>query len=284
MSEAEHPRAWSGSIRRRPGWAGAAAAAGGASRRRRARRSPTRVRDRPDQGPGHPAGVAGRVDLPGSRRAHPGRRHRRGGPPAVPLPRGMAARPGTRRSTTACSCLGRRLAEVRDRRSSGGSRSPASAGTGCWPPGCGCSTSGCSGPAARSTPPATTTRTARSASPRCAASTCTLKRGAVLFAYPAKGGIPRTLALRDPLLHRVVNSLLRRRGGGEDLLAYRLGRGLARRAGRGPQRGGQGAGRRAVHLQGPADLERHGAGRGHAGRRGGSGRGAGKASAPASGW
>jgi DNA topoisomerase I len=51
-----------------------------------------------------------------------------------------------------------------------------------------------------------------------------LRRGAVLFSYPAKGGIPRTVALRDPLLHRVVNSLLRRRGGGEDLLAYRLGR------------------------------------------------------------
>jgi DNA topoisomerase-1 len=51
-----------------------------------------------------------------------------------------------------------------------------------------------------------------------------LKRGAVLFSYPAKGGIPRTLALRDPLLHKVVNSLLRRRGGGEDLLAYRVRR------------------------------------------------------------
>jgi DNA topoisomerase IB len=37
--------------------------------------------------------------------------------------------------------------------------------------------------------------------------------------------VPRTLALRDPLLHRIVNSLLRRRGGGEDLLAYRVGRG-----------------------------------------------------------
>src|SRR5690606_8753812 len=48
---------------------------------------------------------------------------------------------------------------------------------------------------------------------------------AVMFSYPAKGGIPRALALRDPLLHEVVNSLLRRRGGGEDLLAYRNGRG-----------------------------------------------------------
>jgi DNA topoisomerase IB len=52
-----------------------------------------------------------------------------------------------------------------------------------------------------------------------------LRRGAVVFSYPAKGGVPRTLVLRDPLLHRIVNSLRRRRGGGEDLLAYRVGRG-----------------------------------------------------------
>jgi DNA topoisomerase I len=51
-----------------------------------------------------------------------------------------------------------------------------------------------------------------------------LKRGAVVFSYPAKGGIPRELALRDPLLHRVVGSLLRRKGGGEELLAYKDGR------------------------------------------------------------
>jgi DNA topoisomerase I len=51
-----------------------------------------------------------------------------------------------------------------------------------------------------------------------------LRRGAVLFSYAAKGGIPRTLALRDELLHKVVNALLRRRGGGDDLLAYRIGR------------------------------------------------------------
>ena len=51
-----------------------------------------------------------------------------------------------------------------------------------------------------------------------------LKRGAVVFAYPAKGNIPRTLVLRDPLLHRVVGSLLRRKGGGEELLAYKVKR------------------------------------------------------------
>ncbi|WP_308112844.1 DNA topoisomerase IB [Pseudonocardia oceani] len=52
-----------------------------------------------------------------------------------------------------------------------------------------------------------------------------LRRGAVEVRYLAKGGIERTVALRDPLLHRFVGGLLRRRGGGEDLLAHRVGRG-----------------------------------------------------------
>ena len=52
-----------------------------------------------------------------------------------------------------------------------------------------------------------------------------LRRGAILIDYAAKGGIQRTVQLRDPAVHRVVNSLLRRRGGGEELLAYRDGRG-----------------------------------------------------------
>ncbi|MFR9801465.1 DNA topoisomerase IB [Pseudonocardia sp. RS010] len=52
----------------------------------------------------------------------------------------------------------------------------------------------------------------------------TLRRGLIHFDYPAKGGVPRRLDLRDPLLHRLVNGLLRRKGGGEDLLAYRTGR------------------------------------------------------------
>ena len=51
-----------------------------------------------------------------------------------------------------------------------------------------------------------------------------LKRGAVLFSYPAKGNVPRSVALRDPLLHRVVGSLLRRKGGGEELLVYKIKR------------------------------------------------------------
>ncbi|MGH4002252.1 MAG: DNA topoisomerase IB [Pseudonocardiaceae bacterium] len=52
-----------------------------------------------------------------------------------------------------------------------------------------------------------------------------LHRGAVLIDYIAKGGTPRTIKLRDHSLHRVVGSLLRRRGGGDELLAYRNGRG-----------------------------------------------------------
>ena len=52
-----------------------------------------------------------------------------------------------------------------------------------------------------------------------------LRRGGIELRYPAKGGIERTITLRDPALHAVVRSLLRRQGGGEDLLAYRAGHG-----------------------------------------------------------
>ena len=52
-----------------------------------------------------------------------------------------------------------------------------------------------------------------------------LHRGAVVFCYPAKGGAQRKLTLLDPALYKVVGALLRRRGGGEELLAYRVGPG-----------------------------------------------------------
>ena len=111
----------------------------------------------------------------------------------------------------------------------------------------------------------------------------TVKRGAVMFAYTAKGGIPRALALRDPLLHKMVSSLLRRRGGGDDLLAYRTGaRSGTTCAPRTSTRRSR-SWRARVHLQGPAHLERDGARRGDAGRRGGPGRGADGRSARASG-
>lgn len=52
-----------------------------------------------------------------------------------------------------------------------------------------------------------------------------LRRGAIELRYPAKGGIDHTMTLRDPALHAVVCSLLRRNGGGADLLAYRTKQG-----------------------------------------------------------
>ncbi|MGH3874813.1 MAG: DNA topoisomerase IB [Pseudonocardiaceae bacterium] len=52
-----------------------------------------------------------------------------------------------------------------------------------------------------------------------------LRRGAIELRYPAKGGIDQAITLRDPALHAVVRSLLRRNGGGDDLLAYRTKQG-----------------------------------------------------------
>lgn len=52
-----------------------------------------------------------------------------------------------------------------------------------------------------------------------------LRRGAIELRYPGKGGINQAMTLRDPPLHAALRSLLRRGGGGEDLLAYRTGQG-----------------------------------------------------------
>lgn len=54
--------------------------------------------------------------------------------------------------------------------------------------------------------------------------------GGVEFRYTAKSGVPRRVTLYDEHVHGLVTSLKRRRGGGEDLLAYRRG-------GRGGDRG-----------------------------------------------
>lgn len=54
--------------------------------------------------------------------------------------------------------------------------------------------------------------------------------GRVEFRYVAKSGVPRRITLHDEHIHGLVSSLKRRRGGGEDLLAYRRG-------GRGGDRG-----------------------------------------------
>ncbi|MGI5119616.1 DNA topoisomerase IB [Marinactinospora thermotolerans] len=49
----------------------------------------------------------------------------------------------------------------------------------------------------------------------------TCSRGRVVFDYPAKSGKQREVELREPEVCRLVRSLKRREGGGDDLLAYR---------------------------------------------------------------
>jgi DNA topoisomerase IB len=48
--------------------------------------------------------------------------------------------------------------------------------------------------------------------------------GTMVFDYPAKSGRRRIQAVADPLVIGIVGALKRRRGGGEELLAYREGR------------------------------------------------------------
>jgi DNA topoisomerase I len=52
----------------------------------------------------------------------------------------------------------------------------------------------------------------------------TLEDGMLIFDYPAKSGQRRVQAIVDPQVVDVVSALKRRRGGGEELLAYRSGR------------------------------------------------------------
>lgn len=51
-----------------------------------------------------------------------------------------------------------------------------------------------------------------------------LRDGEILFCYPAKGSITRTLVVRDPDVEAVIAPLRRRRAGSGQLLAWRSGR------------------------------------------------------------
>ena len=81
-----------------------------------------------------------------------------------------------------------------------------------------CSTAASSGSAARTT----RRRTRPTAWRRCGSGTCTLEPGNVIvFDYAAKGGKRRVQSIVDPQVYRLVAELKRRRGGGEELLAYK---------------------------------------------------------------
>jgi DNA topoisomerase I len=51
-----------------------------------------------------------------------------------------------------------------------------------------------------------------------------MRNGVLVFDYPAKSGKRRVQAVVDPVVAEVVRDLKRRRGGGEELLAYKRGR------------------------------------------------------------
>ncbi len=52
----------------------------------------------------------------------------------------------------------------------------------------------------------------------------TIKRGEVVFDFPAKSGQRRVQSIRDVAARRAIEAMYRRRSGPEDLLAYRSGR------------------------------------------------------------
>ena len=127
---------------------------GGLRLPRRARRAPAGRARSADQGPGHPAGLAGRLGDAVRQRAPAGGRHRRGRSPPVPLPPGLAHPAGRREvRPDAGSSAGRW-------RRRGSECSPTSAARACRssgpaPPPYACSTSATSGSATTSTPTST---------------------------------------------------------------------------------------------------------------------------------
>ena len=52
-----------------------------------------------------------------------------------------------------------------------------------------------------------------------------IEGGQMVFDYPAKSGVRRVQAIVDPMSLEIVTKLKRRRGGGDELLAFKQGRG-----------------------------------------------------------
>ena len=102
--------------------------------------------------------------------------------------------------------------------------------------------------------------------PRCARATSRVDGDALPFDYPAKSGKRRVQAVVDPDVAEVVAALKRRRGGGDELLAYKRNRRWVDVRSRRHQRVPQG-GHGPRHLrQGLPHVGRHRPGRGRARR------------------
>ena len=86
-----------------------------------------------------------------------------------------------------------------------------------WPARCGCWTAASSASAPRTT----RSPTRATGSRRCASATRVVKGDKLLFDYPAKSGKRRVQAVVDPEIADTIKRLKQRRGGGDELLAYK---------------------------------------------------------------
>ena len=160
------------------------------------------------------------LDLPVPDGPHPGHGHRRARAQAVRLPPQVAraARPGEVRRDGRVRALPAAAAPPREAGPAPRRAGPASA---CSRAPCGCSTAASSGSAARTTP--SRTRLYGLATMRKEHVTLDGAR-AIGFDYPAKSGQRREQSIVDPEAFEIVQTLKRRRGGGDELLAYKDGR------------------------------------------------------------
>ena len=210
--------------------------------------------------PGDPARLAGRLDLPGRERPPAGRGHRRRRPAAVPLPPGLAraarqpeARPGARLRQGAVEGARadpRRPRHQRDALRPGlRGRRPAARPR------------ATSGSATTSTP----TSTAASGSPRCSAVTCASRAARWSSASRASPGSSTAIEIDDPAVIEALD-VMRRRRGGEQLLAWKDGRRWRELDSADVNDYVARGGGRRLHRQGLPDLARDRAGRRRAGR------------------
>ena len=96
----------------------------------------------------------------------------------------------------------------------------------------------------------------------------TISGDQVTFDYEAKGGKRRVQSIGDPELAKIARVLKKRRGGGEELLAYKVGQRWVDVKSADINALPEGSHRRRLQREGLPHLERHGARRGGAGRGG----------------